>query len=101
MPNARGDAPGPSALKKAASAVFRPSVAIPGNARPVEGIDFNRYTENAVTVEEMIGGMATMGFQASATADAVRVINKMVCCSHSHTRLAGAAQHQALADAAQ
>lgn len=62
----------------AVDAVFKPSDAVPEGARQVRGIDFDDFRSHDVTVKELVAGMASMGFQASAVADAVRIINEMV-----------------------
>ena len=62
----------------ATSAVLRPSDPAPAGARKVEGIDFDHYAGRNITVDELVRGLATTGFQASAVADAVRIINDMV-----------------------
>ncbi|KAL8956632.1 MAG: hypothetical protein Q9183_006257 [Haloplaca sp. 2 TL-2023] len=43
----------------------------------VKGIDFNDYAERTLSVEDLVGHMAGMGFQASAVSEAVRIINGM------------------------
>lgn len=68
-----GDAPG-----LAADAVLRASAPVPDDAKQIQGIDFDQYSSKPITVEEMVSGMSTMGFQASALAEAVQIINKMV-----------------------
>jgi deoxyhypusine synthase len=62
----------------AAAAVLKPSDPVPEGAKKVQGIDFNDYAGRSITVEDLIGGMANMGFQASSVGDAVRIINGMV-----------------------
>ena len=62
----------------ATTAVLVPSIAMPDNVRKVRGVDFNDYTEVDITVPELVAHMSTMGFQASAVADAVRLIDEMV-----------------------
>lgn len=62
----------------ATNAVLRPSEPIPDGARQVQGIEFDAFRERNMTVREMVSGMTNMGFQASAVADAVRIINDMV-----------------------
>ena len=66
----------------ATEAVFKISEEVPKDAVQVEGIDFNQYQSRAMTVEELVGGMARMGFQASGVSEAVRIINDMVRCSN-------------------
>ena len=60
-------------------AVLKPSESIEDGARKVQGIEFNDYLGQDITVRELIRGMKDMGFQASAVGDAVRIINDMVC----------------------
>jgi deoxyhypusine synthase len=43
----------------------------------VRGIDFDAHHAD-ITVADLVDGMAHMGFQASAVADAVQIINQMV-----------------------
>jgi deoxyhypusine synthase len=69
----------------ATAAVLVRSGAVPIDARKVEGLEFD--VEHDMTVAEMVDGMSGMGFQASAIADAARIINEMVR-SHAH-HLAG------------
>jgi hypothetical protein len=64
----------------ATDAVLKPSDPVPEGAREVQGIDFNKYAVHPITVEELVAGMATTGFQASAVGNAVRIINDMVSC---------------------
>jgi hypothetical protein len=63
----------------ATDAVLQPSEEMPEGARKVQGFEFNGRAEKEVTVSELLIGMTNMGFQASALADAVRIINNMVC----------------------
>ena len=62
----------------ATNAVLKPSDPIPQGVRMVKGIEFNDYKGREITVNELVAGMAEMGFQASAVGDAVRIINDMV-----------------------
>jgi len=62
----------------ATDAVLKPSEPVPEGSREVQGIDFNDYAERAITVEELVGGYARMGFQATAVGEAVRIVNDMV-----------------------
>ena len=64
-----------------ADAVLKVSAPIPGGVRKVQGIEFDDFKEQSITVEELVNGMAGMGFQASAVSDAVRIINEMVWMS--------------------
>jgi deoxyhypusine synthase len=71
-------APSQNVPSGAAAAVLKPSDPVPEGARPVQGIDFNDYAQRSITVEELVGGMANMGFQATSVGEAVRIINDMV-----------------------
>ncbi len=62
----------------ATNAILKPSDPIADGTRQVKGLEFDDFRERDITVKEMVAGMATMGFQASAVADAVRIINDMV-----------------------
>jgi deoxyhypusine synthase len=62
----------------ATDAVLKPSEPVPADAKEVQGIDFNQYANRSITVEELIAGYSTMGFQATAVGEAVRIINDMV-----------------------
>ncbi|KAJ4322176.1 Deoxyhypusine synthase [Neodidymelliopsis sp. IMI 364377] len=61
----------------ATDAVLKPSEPVPEGAKEVQGIDFNQYAKRSITVEELIGGYANMGFQATSVGEAVRIINDM------------------------
>lgn len=62
----------------ATQAVLVASAPVPEDARKVRGVDFNQFADRDITVPELVANMANMGFQASAVADAVRIINEMV-----------------------
>ena len=62
----------------ATDAVLKPSEPVPADAREVQGIDFNAYAQRPITVDELVGGYARMGFQATAIGEAVRIVNDMV-----------------------
>jgi deoxyhypusine synthase len=62
----------------ATDAVLKPSDPVPAGSREVQGIDFNHYANRSITVEELMGGYANMGFQATSVGEAVRIINDMV-----------------------
>ena len=62
----------------ATESVLKPSDPLAEGSREVKGIDFNDHAEHPVTVEQLVAGMSTMGFQASAVGEAVRIINDMV-----------------------
>ncbi|KAF2012601.1 Deoxyhypusine synthase [Aaosphaeria arxii CBS 175.79] len=61
----------------ATDAVLKPSDPVPEDAREVKGIEFDNYAGRGITVQELVGGMASMGFQATAVGEAVRIINDM------------------------
>ncbi|KAL1997688.1 hypothetical protein VTN02DRAFT_1094 [Thermoascus thermophilus] len=61
----------------ATAAVLVASEPVPEGARQVRGVDFDRYQGRDITVAELVSHMAGMGFQATAVADAVRIINDM------------------------
>lgn len=61
----------------ATDAVLMPSESMPEGAKRVEGIEFNDYHDGKITVEDLIAGMANMGFQATSVGNAVRIINEM------------------------
>ncbi|KAI9856902.1 MAG: Deoxyhypusine synthase [Trichoglossum hirsutum] len=69
-----GDAPA-----TATDAVLKPSDPLPEGSKTVRGVEFNKYKERnaGITVEELVEGMARMGFQASAVAEAVRIVEDM------------------------
>ncbi|PQE29861.1 deoxyhypusine synthase protein [Rutstroemia sp. NJR-2017a WRK4] len=58
-------------------AVLVPSNEMPKDAKKVEELDFNKFAGRPITVEDLISGMSTMGFQASSIGEAVRIINDM------------------------
>ncbi|KLJ09217.1 deoxyhypusine synthase [Blastomyces silverae] len=58
-------------------AVFVTSQPVPEGSKPVGGIDFNKYAGRDITVAELVDGMASMGFQASAVGDAAQIIDEM------------------------
>ena len=77
----------------ATDAVLKPSDTVPADAREVQGIDFNDYAQRSITVEELMGGYARMGFQATAIGEAVRIVNDMVSvCAFPTFPLAHAAR---------
>jgi deoxyhypusine synthase len=61
----------------ATEAVLKPSEAVPADAIPVRGIDFNDFTNKPITANHLIASMATTGFQAAAVAKAATIINSM------------------------
>ena len=83
---------GKSVPSSVADAVLKVSAPVADDARKVRGIEFDDFRGKDITVEELVAGMGGMGFQASAVADAVRIINEMVGtklsyiqCSHRKT----------------
>lgn len=68
----------------ATDAVLRPSEPVPDDAREVQGIDFDNYADRSITVDELVAGMASMGFQATSVGEAVRIIEGMVGQDFSH-----------------
>ncbi|KAL8806422.1 MAG: hypothetical protein Q9182_001337 [Xanthomendoza sp. 2 TL-2023] len=68
---------GAQAPPGATGAVLRSSAPVPPSSRIVKGIEFNEYREKPVTVEGLVEDMASMGFQASAVSEAVRIVNDM------------------------
>jgi hypothetical protein len=65
----------------AAAAVLKPSQTVPDGTPQVSGINFDQYSGRDITASELLAGMTNMGFQASAVAEAVRIINDMVPCA--------------------
>jgi deoxyhypusine synthase len=63
---------------KATDAVLLASDPVPEGVQKVHGVDFNAHHAADITAAELVDGMANMGFQASAVADAVHIINQMV-----------------------
>ncbi|KAG6012499.1 Deoxyhypusine synthase [Claviceps pusilla] len=60
----------------ATEAVLVKSEAMPADAQPVEELDFNKL-KGPITAQDLYLGMRHMGFQASSTAEAIRIINDM------------------------
>lgn len=69
---------GQDAPMGATDAVLKPSDPVPEDATPVKGIEFNDYAGRSITVDELLAGYTTMGFQASSVGQAVKIINEMV-----------------------
>lgn len=67
-----------AAPSTAAAAVLVKSEDMPEGSQKVEELDFNAFADRQVTVEDLIGGMTNMGFQASSIGEAVQIINAMV-----------------------
>jgi deoxyhypusine synthase len=67
-----------AAPSKATNAVLLHSDPVPEGVQKVQGIDFNKHHAADITAAQLVDGMSNMGFQASALADAVQIINQMV-----------------------
>lgn len=78
MPPASQERASQAPPSNATDAVLKPSEPVPADAREVQGIDFDDYAQRSITVEELVGGYARMGFQATAIGEAVRIVNDMV-----------------------
>lgn len=76
--NSKNDALNPQVPSLSTDAVLKPSDPVPEGVPAVSGVDFNEYKDRDITVAELVSQMTTTGFQASAVADAVRIINDMV-----------------------
>ncbi|EEP79171.1 deoxyhypusine synthase [Uncinocarpus reesii 1704] len=63
---------------RATDAVLMASDTVPEGTPQVSGIDFNKYADRDITAAELLENMAGMGFQASAVAEAARIINDMI-----------------------
>lgn len=62
----------------ATHAVLKPSAPVDADTRIVRGLEFNDFASKALTVEDLVESMSGMGFQATAVAEAVRIVNDMV-----------------------
>ena len=71
---------------KAIDAVLLASDPVPEGMREVRGIDFNAHDGSNITVAALVDGMSSMGFQASAIGNAVKIINQMVRQCRSYPR---------------
>ncbi|RKF63440.1 Deoxyhypusine synthase [Erysiphe neolycopersici] len=59
-------------------AVLFASSEMPSGSQKVEELDFNKFDGSGpITVDQLVSGMANMGFQASSVGEAVRIINNM------------------------
>lgn len=63
-------------------AVLVKSNEMPEGARKVEELDFNKFAGRPITIDDLMGGMNNMGFQATSIGQAVKIINDMVCILH-------------------
>ncbi|OOQ86232.1 Deoxyhypusine synthase [Penicillium brasilianum] len=59
------------------AAVLKKSIDMPHSAQKVEELNFDDFAGKSITVEDLINGTSSMGFQASSIAEAVRIINEM------------------------
>ncbi|KAL4882256.1 Deoxyhypusine synthase [Aspergillus karnatakaensis] len=66
-------------------AVLVASEPVPEGTHKVSGVDFEQFQGRDITVAEMVDNMKYMGFQASAVADATRIINEMRTYRHPET----------------
>ena len=73
-----GEGPHSRAPIHATDVVLKPSDPVPHGAQEVKGIEFDKFRDRDITVQELVSGMANMGFQASAVSNAVDIINDMV-----------------------
>ena len=64
--------------QRATDAEFVVSENVPEDSQEVTGIDFNHHQGSEITVANLVTGMVSMGFQASAVSEAVQIINQMV-----------------------
>ena len=62
----------------AAEAVLKRSAPVPESVKEVSGIEFDRFQDKIITVDDIVEGMARTGFQASAVAEAITIINRML-----------------------
>ena len=69
--------PNGRAPTRSTDAVLKPSDPIAEGVHKVSGIEFNDYKDRDITASELVANMTNMGFQASAVADAARIINNM------------------------
>ena len=65
---------------------MKPSMPVPETVPEVRGIEWNDFTtrNTDITAVELVSNMASIGFQAGAVGDAVRIINEMVCSLAMH-----------------
>ena len=64
-------------VSSARDAILVPSEAVPAGTRVVSGIDWDSHN-GKLTIDDLVSAMSTTGFQATAVADAVRIIREMV-----------------------
>ena len=58
--------------------VFGHSAEMPEGTPRVSGIEFNDYKDRDMTVAEMVNHMTNVGYQATAVAEAARIMDIMV-----------------------
>ena len=80
MVTAHNDMPNGQVPNVSRDAVFKPSAPIPEGVPTVSGVEFNDYKsrDTDITAAELVSNMGLMGFQASAVAEAARIIYGMV-----------------------
>ena len=61
----------------AANAVLKKSEPVPEGMPEVSGIEFDKLHDMVITVDDIVEGMARTGFQASAVAESIKIINTM------------------------
>ncbi|KAI9676297.1 MAG: Deoxyhypusine synthase [Bathelium mastoideum] len=61
----------------ATDAVLKASEPVEEGAKQVRGIEFDRYKNSGISVQDMVQGMGDMGFQATSIGEAVRIVNGM------------------------
>ena len=66
----------------ATNAVLKPSDPVPDGAVPVNGIEFNNFSNRNITVAELVDGMSNDGCQATSIGQAVKIVDGMVGESH-------------------
>ena len=64
-------------VSSARDAVLVPSEPVPAGTRVVSGIDWDSHN-GKLSIDDLVSAMSTTGFQATAVADAVRIIREMV-----------------------
>ncbi|KAL8768206.1 MAG: hypothetical protein Q9209_005515 [Squamulea sp. 1 TL-2023] len=69
----------------AVSAILKPSAPASAEARTVIGVEFSNHTMEALTAQDLVQSMASMGYQAGAVAEAARIINGMMAWKDPET----------------
>lgn len=67
-----------AAPEDATNAVLKPSDPVPQDAIPVQGVEFDSFTERNISVAELVDGMSKAGFQATSIGQAVKIVDGMV-----------------------